>query len=309
MRTIVLPAWTVPTPGTVVADKYVVETEYGRDGLAAMFLGTQIDLERRVVIRVLLPQWADDPRAIAQFRREGRGAWKARGPRPAILAGGTLRNGAPFAVLEALPADGRRPELDAWPLDARTSGSWRGGSDRVAAGGVFMLGALGTAAFMWLHTTVHANDPHDLGATAPQPSVNLLDGGDDDSAAAEAGGLAVTIAKSASRPAATAPASAGLDAGNSAARAPSGDWLGPMHADAGPTVRELRRHLSRVQRVHTEAFDSPETRPVPAPLGESPAADSGVRDPSLATIADEPTTAPERAGAPAIDPDLLDRRQ
>lgn len=317
MRTLVLPAWTVPGPGTVLADRYVVEAESGRDGLAAVLVGREIDFDRRVVIRVLLPQWADDPRAIDQFRREGRAAARVRGEGlPVAFDGGTLPSGAPYVVLD-VPAE---PEVEAWPLEARTRESWRPREpDRVVAGGLFMLCALGAAAFMWLYSTVHANEPLDVGVTALQPVENLLDAGVAvDADPLEAGPLAPNAAQNATASFPGALPNSGTDAGTRASGgAESSEWLGPMRVDAGPTVRELRKHLRRVQHVRTDAFDAPETRKIPAPRAETYVPDPGAGAPSATTTATPSTdevesTSPPDTSAPAAPPveeHLLDSRQ
>jgi hypothetical protein len=173
MRLNAYAAWSIPLPGTIVGGKYEVETECGRDGLAAILSAVDLGLGRRVVIRVLLPQWADDPQAIEQFRRDGRAAARAASDAsPRLFDLGKLDNGAPYQVLDYLG------EHEFSPAD-RSSSPERipgvRGSDRVVASALLMLGALGTAAFMWLYSTVHENDGHKVGVTLMQPTTNILD--------------------------------------------------------------------------------------------------------------------------------------
>jgi hypothetical protein len=167
-------AWTIPAPGTVIAGKYEVETECGRDGLAAILSAVHLGLGRRVVIRVLLPEWADDPQAIEQFRRDGRAAARAASDvSPRLFDAGKLDGGAPYQALDYL-GDHEFAAVDR-PASRRERIPGVHGSDRVMASALLMLGALGTAAFMWLYSTVHEHDGQRVGATLMQPTTNILD--------------------------------------------------------------------------------------------------------------------------------------
>lgn len=230
MKHIVHAAWEIPVPGTVVAGKYVVETECGRDGLAAILSAIQLGLERRVVIRVLLPEWADDPQAIEQFRRDGRAAARsASDSSPRIFDSGKLESGAPYHVLDYLG------EHEFAPVGRLTSPDpvhGVAGSDRIVASALLMLGALGTAAFMWLYSTVHENDNKNVGATLMQPTTNILDdaGADAQPAAESAANATPAAAKDAGAPATGALTQGGVDAG------PFGYDAGPARVAAPPLV-------------------------------------------------------------------------
>jgi hypothetical protein len=312
MKHIVDAAWEIPVPGTIVAGKYVVETECGRDGLAAILSAIQLGLERRVVIRVLLPEWADDPQAIEQFRRDGRAAARAASDAsPRIFDSGKLDSGAPFQVLDYLG------EHEFAPVGRSTSPDpIRGvaGSDRVVASALLMLGALGTAAFMWLYSTVHENDNKNLGATLMQPTTNILDdGGVDAPTAVQSTGSAAAAAMDAGVLATSRVTQGGVDAG------PFGDDAAPARAALPPLVpvslpvSPVTRPASeaRIQETRSEprveALNAADPRPqrtvvhvepnpTPAPTSESP------RPPATQPGAGVDTTNPYAGPSPDAPP-------
>src|SRR3990170_8035533 len=50
--------------------RYRVERELGRGGMAKVYKGEDTVLGRTVAIKVLAPQFADDPHFVTRFRRE-----------------------------------------------------------------------------------------------------------------------------------------------------------------------------------------------------------------------------------------------
>lgn len=319
MKPIADAAWSLPVPGTIVAGKYVIETECGRDGLAAIFSALQLGLERRVVIRVLLPDWADDPQAVEQFRKEGRAAAHlASDTSRRVIDSGKLDSGAPYQVLDYLA------EHEFAPVDRSTLPETVRGSDRVVASALLMLGALGTAAFLWAYSTVHANDNRNLGAAEMQPTANVLDdaGTEAGTAATEStamdAGMLVILPSGLVR--------AGIDAGPSAKPAAAI----PAN-DAGPAAIEALRAEPRAA-VHDDGVAAEprratvvhvEPNPVaPAPLAAAapdtatnPYADP-TPDPSAASRsaarnvdAGAQNTAPNDDNGPTSEDRLLDRRQ
>jgi eukaryotic-like serine/threonine-protein kinase len=58
----------------VLGNRYRVERELGRGGMAKVFLGTDTVLGRTVAIKMLAPQFADDDGFVMRFRREAQAA-------------------------------------------------------------------------------------------------------------------------------------------------------------------------------------------------------------------------------------------
>ena len=58
-------------PGQTV-DGYRVERMIGRGGMGVVYEAVQTSMKRRVALKVLRPELADDPEFVARFRREAR---------------------------------------------------------------------------------------------------------------------------------------------------------------------------------------------------------------------------------------------
>jgi hypothetical protein len=308
-------AWELPVPGTIVAGKYVVETECGRDGLAAILSAIQLGLERRVVIRVLLPEWADDPQAIEQFRRDGRAVARAASDAsPRIFDSGKLDSGAPFQVLDYLG----EPEFA--PVGRSTSPDpihGVAGSDRVVASALLMLGALGTAAFMWLYSTVHENDNKNLGATLMQPTTNILDDGGVDAPNAAQNTANAAAAMDAGTLAASRVRQGGVDAG------PFGDDAAPARAAAVPPLVPMSpvtppASEARIQETRSEprseALNAAEPRPrrtvvhvEPNPTPTSESTSAPATQPGAGVDTTNPYAAPSPYAPPARTSDDVPR--
>jgi len=61
-------------PPRVLANRYELGPTIARGGMAAVFLGTDLVLGRKVAIKILAPQFASDQRFVARFRREAKAA-------------------------------------------------------------------------------------------------------------------------------------------------------------------------------------------------------------------------------------------
>jgi serine/threonine-protein kinase len=89
--------------GAVIAGKYRLERLLGVGGVGVVFAACNLELDKRVAIKCLLPWALSQPRAVERFRREARAAAKMSGEHVAqVLDLGTLESGAPFIVLEYL---------------------------------------------------------------------------------------------------------------------------------------------------------------------------------------------------------------
>jgi serine/threonine protein kinase len=118
--------WTVPRPGERIAGKYVVESVCGRGGLSAVLSAVQTGLDRRVALKVLLPEWSGEPGVIERFLREGRAATRIRSEHVVrVFDVDQLPCGAPYLVLEYLEGH----DLDdvvamRGPLPVQTAVDW-----------------------------------------------------------------------------------------------------------------------------------------------------------------------------------------
>ena len=119
-------SWSIPTTGETIADKYVVEAQCGRGGLAVVLSANQTGLDRRVAIKLLLPHWAHHPDVVERFLREGRAATRITSEHVVrVFDVGRLESGAPFLVLEYLEGNDLDEVLRQWgPLPVATAIDW-----------------------------------------------------------------------------------------------------------------------------------------------------------------------------------------
>jgi predicted Ser/Thr protein kinase len=89
--------------GTVLAGKYRVDRILGEGGMGVVVAATDVQLERRVAIKFLLPDYAQHHEAAQRFLREARAAVKIQSEHVArVIDVGTMENGAPYMVMEYL---------------------------------------------------------------------------------------------------------------------------------------------------------------------------------------------------------------
>jgi serine/threonine-protein kinase len=93
--------WSYP-PGTVLLDKYRVESVIGRGGMAIVLRATHLQLGEEVALKILSPTVAT-PDVIARFLREAQALVRLRGEHVArVFDVGRLPDGAPYTVMEYL---------------------------------------------------------------------------------------------------------------------------------------------------------------------------------------------------------------
>ena len=93
----------IPKEGTLIAGKYRVEGVIGSGGMGIILAATHDILERRVAIKLLPVQAAQDPEHLARFRREAKALASVKSEHVVhVLDFGTLETGAPFIVMERL---------------------------------------------------------------------------------------------------------------------------------------------------------------------------------------------------------------
>jgi len=89
--------------GDVLAGKYRVDRVLGAGGMGVVVAATDQQLERRVAIKFLLPEYVQHGEAAARFLREARAAVKIHSEHVArVIDVGTLETGAPYMVMEYL---------------------------------------------------------------------------------------------------------------------------------------------------------------------------------------------------------------
>src|SRR3982750_542291 len=85
-----------PLIGTVVGDRYFVTRRLGHGGMGVVYLAEHVRIGRKVAVKVLLPEYAHDPDAVARFHREAANLSRVNHPNVASLfdygesAGGLL---------------------------------------------------------------------------------------------------------------------------------------------------------------------------------------------------------------------------
>jgi len=90
-------------PGTTLAGKYRVDHVLGEGGMGVVVAATDLQLERRVAIKFLLPDYAQHREASQRFLREARAAVKIQSEHVArVIDVGTMEGGAPYMVMEFL---------------------------------------------------------------------------------------------------------------------------------------------------------------------------------------------------------------
>src|SRR6201995_519265 len=69
-----------PQPGDVIADRYELEELVGTGGMSTVFRAHDVQLERRVAVKILREHYAEDPEYLERFRREARAVAKLSHP-------------------------------------------------------------------------------------------------------------------------------------------------------------------------------------------------------------------------------------
>ena len=96
-----------PLPlGTLLGAKYRLEALLGQGGMGAVYLAENVDIGRKVAVKVLLPEIAADAEALARFKIEARAAAAIGHPNIAeVIDFGTSPEGGAFLVMEYLQGE------------------------------------------------------------------------------------------------------------------------------------------------------------------------------------------------------------
>lgn len=93
---------------------YRIVGELGRGGMGAVFEAEHIELQKRVVVKVLHPQFAKEPRIVERLRREARSLARLASPFVVAVSDmGRTADGATYLVMERLVGRTLRQELQA----------------------------------------------------------------------------------------------------------------------------------------------------------------------------------------------------
>src|SRR4051812_22651070 len=92
--------------GTVLAEKYRLVRELGRGGMAAVYEAENVDIGKRVAVKVLAAELTTSTIVVERFLREARAAAAIHSPYICdVYDSGRLEDGPPFLVLELLEGD------------------------------------------------------------------------------------------------------------------------------------------------------------------------------------------------------------
>ncbi len=92
--------------GTVLGEKYRVTREIGRGGMAAVYEAENVDIGKRVAVKVLAPELTGSTVVVERFLREARAAASISSPNICdVYDSGKLEDDRPFLVLELLEGE------------------------------------------------------------------------------------------------------------------------------------------------------------------------------------------------------------
>lgn len=107
-------------PGSLLADRYRLETFLGRGRHGTVYRARHLELGRPVAVKVLRAPAPDDPELAQRLEREGISACRVRHPNAvAVYDFAVTREGTPFLVMELLEGEPLDRELRRGPLGPR----------------------------------------------------------------------------------------------------------------------------------------------------------------------------------------------
>ena len=89
----------MPEP-TVFNGRYELHRRLGKGGMAEVFLARDLQLDRPVAVKVLFPEFANDPNFVARFRREAQAAANLNHPNIVGVYDWGQEHGTYFIVME-----------------------------------------------------------------------------------------------------------------------------------------------------------------------------------------------------------------
>ena len=107
--------------GTVLSERYRLESKLGSGGMSTVYLALDETLERRVAIKVLHREMTDQPDQIERFRRESRAVAQLSHPNVvAVIDAGDDAGHHPYIVFEYVEGETLKERIDRFgrlPLD------------------------------------------------------------------------------------------------------------------------------------------------------------------------------------------------
>jgi len=98
-------------PGTVLDNKYLIESYLAKGGMAAIFRAHHIHMQKPVAIKIMLPEKANDDESVARFRREAKTAIQLDHPNIVRMYDYGMIEEKPYLVMEFLEGTSLSDEL------------------------------------------------------------------------------------------------------------------------------------------------------------------------------------------------------
>src|SRR5437868_8805497 len=89
-----------PQPGDLIADRYELEELVGTGGMSTVFRARDVQLDRRVALKILHEHYAADPEYLERFRREARAVARLSHPNIVTVIDRGDDDGRQFIVFE-----------------------------------------------------------------------------------------------------------------------------------------------------------------------------------------------------------------
>ncbi|HJQ75176.1 MAG TPA: protein kinase, partial [Gaiellaceae bacterium] len=89
-----------PQPGDLIAGRYELEELVGTGGMSGVFRARDVQLDRRVAIKILHERYAGDPEYLERFRREARAVARLSHPNIVTVIDRGDDNGRQYIVFE-----------------------------------------------------------------------------------------------------------------------------------------------------------------------------------------------------------------
>jgi serine/threonine protein kinase len=90
-------------PGTVLAEKYLLESKLGAGNFGTVYRGKHLNLEQGVAVKILETNITSQDQALARFKREGISACRVKHPNAvSVLDFGVTEGGVAYLVMELL---------------------------------------------------------------------------------------------------------------------------------------------------------------------------------------------------------------
>src|SRR5664279_4950999 len=108
--------------GQVFSNRYHIEREIARGGMAEVYLARDQSLNRPVALKALFPEFAREPSFVERFRREAQAAANLNHPNIVSIYDWGQESGTYFIVMEYVEGRSLRDLIRAEaPIDANTS--------------------------------------------------------------------------------------------------------------------------------------------------------------------------------------------